>query len=295
MITILEVIASIATICACLIALYSVLPIKDWLNVAPIATDTLVSSTATINPTLNAMIQQISTPLSTEITDDKGVSMVLIPAGEFTMGSPNGNNDEKPAHTVYLNEFYIDKFEVTNASYRVCVEDGECEALTKSMRFTLAQYDQHPVAFIKWDQAGTYCQWRGGHLPTEAEWEKAARGINKLTYPWGDGFDCDRVNLATCVGDTVTVGSYEGGKSPYGSYDMAGNVWEWVEDWYSEVYYTNSRVDNPTGADSGRMRVVRGGAWDSSYLDSRTYTRDGAYPSGVKDNIGFRCASDSNP
>ena len=251
------------------------------------------------------------TPLPTEITDSKDVQMMLVPADEFTMGSNTGSDDESPAHTVYLDAYYIDKYEVTNAYYiaynATCVGAGECRwpypgSSTRSSYIGRPQYDNYPVIYVSWFEAKAYCEWRGARLPTEAEWEKAARGVDGRTYPWGEEIDCSLANYAHCTGsnltggDTMAVGSYIDGISPYGLYDMGGNVWEWVEDWYSRTYYQNSPDANPPGPDSGDYRVLRGGAWniggDSSVASSHRYFYG---PSAKYDNIGFRCAKDTNP
>lgn len=229
-----------------------------------------------------------------------GTTMVLVSAGSFSMGSLNLPN-EQPIHEVNLNSFYIDKFEVTNALYRECVSSGNCvvpsklSSETRPSYFNNPDFDNYPIIFVDWNMANVYCQWRGMRLPTEAEWEKAARGIDGRTYPWGEDIDCSFGNFApdkvSCTGDTTEVGIYETGKSPYGAYDMAGNVWEWVSDWFSESYYGVSPFDNPLGPETGVDRVQRGGAWVSPQTDFRSAYRDHRPPaeSGARSK-GFRCA-----
>ena len=216
--------------------------------------------------------------------------MVRVPAGEFTMGSDNGDSDEKPVHRVYLDEFYIDKFEVTNEEYAKCVDAGSCSENPKYDEFT----DQRqPVVGVDWNQADTYCKWAGKRLPTEAEWEKAARGTDGRTYPWGEEIDCTMANYDNCGHNkTKPVGSYPSGASPYGAMDMAGNVWEWCADWYDNNYYCNSPSRNPTGPTSGKYRVLRGGSWLDleGYRYLRTSARDRVGPSNRLSFIGFRCA-----
>jgi formylglycine-generating enzyme required for sulfatase activity len=197
-----------------------------------------------------------------------GALLVFVPAGEFTMGSDDGNSDEQPAHTVYLDAFAIDRTEVTNAQYARCVQAGACRPPGSSSSYTRAnyfadpRYADHPVIYVSWDDARAYCAWAGRRLPTEAEWEKAARGTDGRTYPWGDEWDASKANTSEAgPGDTTPVGAYPQGASPYGALDMAGNVWEWVADWYGEDYYRESPGENPLGPASGTNRVVRGGSW----------------------------------
>jgi formylglycine-generating enzyme required for sulfatase activity len=248
---------------------------------------------------------QISTPTATilpaEITDAKGVQMILIPAGEFTMGSNTGDGDEKPVHKVYLDAYYMDKLEVTNVFYSACVSADACkppthkDAFTRSSYYGNPQYDDYPVVYVNWDMAKTYCEWRGARLPTEAEWEKAARGTDAPTYPWGQAVECQKANYQACIDGTSPAGYFEDGKSPYGVYDMAGNVWEWVADWYSENYYGISLRSNPLGPDSGQARVMRGGSWTRSEYDIRTSNRIRYASTYDNFDVGFRCAMDVTP
>jgi formylglycine-generating enzyme required for sulfatase activity len=218
--------------------------------------------------------------------------MIYVPAGEFTMGSLDADRDardeEKPAHTVNLDAFWIDKTEVTNAQYQKCVEAGACKEPTCWDKGDLNGVDQ-PVVCVTWDDAQTYAAWAGGRLPTEAEWEKAARGTDERLYPWGDeAADCDKANFKGCMGRTVTVGSYPDGASPYGALDMAGNVWEWVADWYDEGYYQDSPTRNPQGPNSGERRALRGGSFDMSESRLRNAFRIGNMPAYSNWDLGFR-------
>jgi formylglycine-generating enzyme required for sulfatase activity/predicted Ser/Thr protein kinase len=219
--------------------------------------------------------------------------MVYVPAGEFIMGSDEGDSDEQPVHTVYLDAFYIDRTEVTNAQYRACVEAGACDALRYTTYYDNADYAQHPVVYVNCDDAEAYCRWAGKRLPTEAEWEKAARGTDGRTYPWGEGIDCDHAQYDECDGETVPVGSKPKGASPYGALDMAGNVLEWVADWYDSGYYSQSPARNPPGPDSGEYRVLRGGSWYYSQRHAACTFRDRNYSRRRNFNVGFRCARGS--
>ena len=239
------------------------------------------------------LMKKKSTPLAAEITDSKNAVMVLVPEGDFVMGSDNGDEDERPVHTVYLDEFYIDKYEVTNSDYRVCVVDGVCKPPQDMTNYNNPEYENHPVVHVDWEMARTYCDWRDAQLPTEAQWEKAARGMDARTYPWGEGIACSQANYLSCIEDTQPFDSYAGSLSPYGAYNMAGNVWEWVADWYSPAYDV-SETDNPVGAESGERRVLRGGGWNQHEYLLRTSARLGVVPTDVFLSFGFRCASDVN-
>ncbi|MCZ6679725.1 MAG: formylglycine-generating enzyme family protein [Candidatus Poribacteria bacterium] len=226
-----------------------------------------------------------------------GAEMVLIPAGEFQMGSDEGKDHEKPVHTVYVDAFYIDVYEVTNAQFQKFVEaTGHRKPLPF---YDKPKYNQpnKPVIGISWESARDYSEWAGKRLPTEAEWEKAARGgLEGQRYPWGDSINPDQANYGHNVEQPTPVGSYPPENS-YGLYDMMGNVGEWCADWYRPDYYQNSPKRNPTGASSGgpgELRVVRGGhyglgaEWFSNA--SRRYSSDGrSY------NHGFRCAKSVSP
>jgi formylglycine-generating enzyme required for sulfatase activity len=232
--------------------------------------------------------------------------MVLVPAGEFTMGSNDGGADEKPVHQVYLDAFWIDVYEVTNALYKKCVDVGTCQppaslsSAKQSSYFGNSQFDNYPVTYVSWDDAKTYCEWAGKRLPTESEWEKAARGTDMRVYPWGNQWDGSKANVELRVGDTTPVGSYPAGASPYGVLDMAGNVWEWVVDWHDIHYYANSPSRNPQGPSSGQYRTLRGGGWADDYYYARaanrydftypTFRFDFYYPTFRYNFVGFRCA-----
>jgi formylglycine-generating enzyme required for sulfatase activity len=236
---------------------------------------------------------------SVEVSEKDDMKLLYVPAGEFAMGSENGEDNEKPAHTVFLDSFWVDQTEVTNSMYALCVNDGKCnvpgskESLTRKNYYGDAQYNNYPVIFVDWNMAKTYCEWAGRRLPTEAEWEKVARGTEAFVYPWGNAMpDKNLLNYKDVNGDTTEVGIYPKGASPYGALDMAGNVWEWVNDWFASDYYQNSPASNPLGPESGSTHVLRGGSWNlNDDLVRSTYR--GTHPSEPNLGIGFRCAMDA--
>jgi len=216
---------------------------------------------------------------------------VTVPAREFMMGSKDGESNESPVHTVYLDSFEIGMYEVTNEQYYQCAKAGVCY-LPRNSNYDIAEYLDHPVVDVSWFDAQTFCEWNDpdGRLPTEAEWEKAARGTDGRTYPWGREINDTYLNYNSNVGNSTPVGYYEKGISPYGAYDMAGNVWEWVADWYDESYYTSSPEANPTGPEDGSSRVLRGGSWGNVYNNVRSAFRNWNNPSRFYNSVGFRCS-----
>jgi formylglycine-generating enzyme required for sulfatase activity len=222
-------------------------------------------------------------------------SMVLVPAGKFTMGSSTGDADEQPAHLVYVDAFLMDIFEVTVRQYAAFLQATGANSPSDWMTVTQPAYEKYPVTNIDWADATAYCKWVGKRLPTEAEWEKAARGTDDRLYPWGnDPPTPRRANYGKTGshshGALTPVGTWEGGKSPYGIYDMAGNVWEWVGDWYDNDYYKNSPPQNPIGPLSGESKVLRGGSWDSDPKQLRSTLRYFHRSGHQHKNYGFRCA-----
>ncbi|MBI2059139.1 MAG: SUMF1/EgtB/PvdO family nonheme iron enzyme [Nitrospirae bacterium] len=305
-------------------------------------TNTVQTSAATQVAPLASCNGQAFECCATEAYD----CMIAIPAGTFVQGSKTGEGyaSENPRRLVTLSNYYSDKYEVTNANYKACVTAGDCTAPSSANSYTRtpyygnATYDNYPVIYVNWQQSVDYCTWKGRRLPTEAEWEKAARGpadgslvgvssgqcasadaagtgndanCNIRPFPWGGtittsvpyatGADCTKLNyekyyesggvLSSCVGDTSLAGNYASGASPYGVLDMAGNVWEWVNDWYEATYYSSAPSTDPPSPTSGTYRVIRGGSWIYRSNGARSVNRysfnDPPAPSG---SLGFRCA-----
>ncbi len=237
-----------------------------------------------------------SVSVSITIVSAVALTWVTVPAGNFLMGSTTGDDDEKPPHSVYLNAYQIGKYEVTNEQYAQCVKTGVCQpALDRQgqpYRYIDPQYARHPVVYVSWYSAVAFCTWAGGRLPTEAEWEKAARGTDGRTYPWGNQApNATLVNYDENVEDTTQVGTYPAGASPYGALDMAGNAWEWTADWYDDEYYPDSPSANPVGPETGYHRVLRGGSsWDSARQIRTSYRAGPSVHEMPPNSIGLRCA-----
>lgn len=262
----------------------------------PIQAVTEMSNPATITPipTFSAYATRVSTA--------DGMMQVYVPAGEFKMGSPEedpeAREDEKPQHPVILNAYWIDQTEVTNSQYAACVQAAGCapprysHSKTRGQYYDNPRYTDYPVVWVFWEDARKYCDWAGRRLPTEAEWEKAARGTDQRLYPWGnENPNCALANgYSECSKDTDAVGSYPDGASPYGALDMAGNVWEWVADWYGEDYYAHSLSSNPAGPPDGEARVLRGGGFYGGWDLIRAAFRSAHSDDTRGDDIGFRCA-----
>jgi len=282
---------------------------------------------------LSACHQPLAQPL---VEQDE---MILVQAGEFLMGSPEGTDsfsDERPQRSVLLSPFWMDRHEVTNAQYEQFVRaTGHRQPENPNPAVTLweqgrpvAGSDQHPVVNVSWHDAAAYCRWAGKRLPTEAEWEKAARGADGRLYPWGNEWDFKRANSASywagrtiefkdgtewkafwVTGEgariskergvkgealTMPVGSFPEGASPYGLLDMAGNASEWVQDWFEPYYYSKAPLTNPKGPAGILLKVVRGGSWLKPAKSLRTADRDYGYPDDRPSGTGFRCARDAS-
>jgi len=231
-------------------------------------------------------------------TGDEGREMVQIPEGPFTMGSNEGDPDEAPEHQVYLKGFYLDQKEVTQEEYMRFAK------MTKRPvpRIEVFEDDQSKIfqpgfaaMSVSWDEAAAYCKWAGKRLPTEAEWEKGGRGESKKRYPWGDKFVTNAANVDGSEDGykyLAPPGSFDAGRSPYGLYDMTGNVAEWVEDSYDEHYYKKSPFRDPKGPENADLKVVRGGSWRETEHNARLSKRFAAKHWRTDVTIGIRCASD---
>ena len=300
-------------------------------NQVPVVVEPTSTSSPTNEPTLvipSATVETIvptSTPTETALpgisnqrtSSIDGMPQIYIPEGTFRMGGMDVRSapDERPAHDVTLHSYWMDQLEVTNAMYLLCVRTGPCTPPQdfKSQRrpkyFNNPEFNDYPVIYVTWGQAKTYCEWAGGRLPTEAEWERAARGNDWRTFPWGeDKANGLYANYNMLVGDTSRVGTYPLGASPFGVLDMAGNVAEWTNDFYNPtIYETLTDALNPTGPETSAnlRRVVRGGTLGDAEINIRVAKRSAvvgsdlgslpdssAYLGDFSPRIGFRCVAD---
>jgi eukaryotic-like serine/threonine-protein kinase len=262
--------------------------------------------------------QVTSTPENIKISPNDGMTQLYIPAGAFVMGGldVHRKENELPAREVYLSAYWMDQVEVTNGMYKLCVDNGTCRppaqirSDNREEYFGSPEFQDYPVVQVTWHDANTYCQWAGRRLPTEAEWERAARGDDKRNFPWGDELPNQyNSNSLNIIGDTSRVGSYAEGVSPFGVLDMAGNVSEWVADRYRPDYYGISPFENPNGPSESEvfhvLRVIRGGSFQDDWIKLRLANRsflDGPNPLAQPTEdayygrssvlIGFRCAAD---
>jgi formylglycine-generating enzyme required for sulfatase activity len=274
--------------------------------------------------TATPLIDNTPTPTlrigSSTTRDADGMLMMYVPAGSFVMGSaqndPDAFSHEKPQHEVYQDVFWMDAYEVSNAMFAAFVSQTDYRTLAERQGFSYMYDDSYkwipidginwrnpmgpetyaddmlPVVHVSYDDATVYCQWAGGRLPTEAEWEKAARGEDGRTYPWGNTFDPDKLHHYSSSGP-VSVDLFPQGKSPYGIYQMAGNAFEWTKDWYRSDYYGISTRENPTGPSAGEYRAIRGGSWNNSQKNVRAAHRDYSMPNYMNHLLGFRCVMDA--
>lgn len=277
----------------------------------------IIAALTALAPTATPPPPPTETPIPTPapLVDEKtGARMLFMPAGVFRLGNDEGEADQKPSLIVRLDSFYIDETEVTNGQYQQCVAAEVCalplntSATFYSSYYGNAAYDDYPVIYVTWYQADTFCRWREARLPSEAEWERAASfdpaALVKYQFPWGDTFDGERLNFCDrgCTRDyrdetvndgyqdTAPVGSYPEGRSPIGALDMAGNVMEWVNDWYQFDYYAEATDANPLGPVEGVTRSLRGGSWLSPAEDVTAMSRSHFDPTVARANLGFRCA-----
>ncbi|MBK8783605.1 MAG: SUMF1/EgtB/PvdO family nonheme iron enzyme [Anaerolineales bacterium] len=227
-----------------------------------------------------------------------GMEQVYVPEGNFLMGKGEvRKNADSPMHIIYLDAFWMDKYEVSNAMYLKCLQAGTCtDMVSDNITYRNWVYRDHPVTYVAWEQAGLYCQWAGRRLPTEAEWEKAARGTDGRQYPWGDELPNPRLaNFdGTMIHEAVSIYRYPLGASPYGALNMSGNVREWVTDWYGEDYYLVMPYANPTGPETGFERSLRGGSYSEDKNEVTTTNRMRHEPQSAGLSRGFRCAQDVN-
>ncbi len=285
----------------------------------PAGTATAVASGTASAVPLAANTAMPKPPVPTRAAEAPS-DMVLVPAGEFVMGCQErpGCATNEPSHAVFLDAFFIDRTEVTGSAYAACVDAGMCKVpasshapdTTKYCNFASPGRGNHPVNCLDWQRANAFCRWAGKRLPTEAEWEKAAAGTEGRDYPWGDALpSCSTavmlVNLDSSLASTGEpdggcgrkstwpVASKPEGASPYGAFDMAGNVAEWVADWYDAEYYAASPRDNPKGPASGEDRITRGGAFKNDRAWLATFSRMPRHPASLSYLNGVRCARDA--
>lgn len=233
------------------------------------------------------------TPESTKVSPQDGMTEISIPAGEFIMGSGEDQRSDNIQHRIYLDAYWMDRLEVTNAMYAGCLQAGACtHPANYDTYFGVWAYRDYPVVYVNWYQADQYCRWAGRGLPTEAQWEKAARGTDGRRYPWGDQLPNPRLvnfNLSL-IGEPVPVYRYPLGASPYGVLNMSGNVREWIADWYGEFYYQSSPATDPTGPSTGTERSLRSGSYAEDQQQISVYTRFKHEPGSAGLSRGFRCA-----
>ena len=272
------------------------IPISPTRTSQPATTQTVETAMPIPLPTTTSASLELGVG-STMSSEKDGMILVYVPAGEFSMGNDSGWQEESPIHTVNLDAFWIDRTEVTNAMYAKCVQEDSCAQPSNTTRFDDANYADHPVVYISWHDANQYCAWAGRRLPTEAEWEKTARGTDERVFPWGDAIDCSLANYwgeeNGCVDDTTPVGNYPDGASPYGALDMTGNVLEWVSTLFAKYPYDST--DGREDSSASGHRVLRGGSWNVTAEFTRGSRRDWYNPVVKRNYVGFRCAMSVSP
>lgn len=225
------------------------------------------------------------------------MELVYVPTGDFLMGASPYDSarepNEEPRHTVFLDAFWISKTQVTNTMFNACAAAGVCAysvSHTTNPHYLDPFYASHPVVYVSWEMAQTYCEWTGGRLPTEAEWEKAARGPDGARYAWGEELPRLKfVNAGNEYGTTTTVGLFPYGKSYYGAFDMGGNLREWVSDWFDPDYYQYAPASNPTGPETGEKKVLKGASFSDEFRYCRVSNRLSHEPGSPGIVRGFRC------
>lgn len=282
---------------------------------------TAVAATLTAQPQPTSIPTSVASPAAGAVAQNPvdGATLVYIAAGEFTMGLTDAQINDlvamcaactsgdftaaKPVHPVYLRAFWIYRTEITNRMYAQCVRAGMCKLPAQTSSATRADYwdnplyADYPVVYVDWFAADQYCRWAGGRLPTAAEWEKAARGVDGRLFPWGNSApNASLANTKGVMGDTTPVASYPQGESVYGVQDMAGNVWEWVADWHEPDYYHFSVYENPVGPETSRQgrRSGRGGSWFWAAGYASSAHHDWWEPGNSDNGVGFRCAIELN-
>jgi eukaryotic-like serine/threonine-protein kinase len=296
-----------------------VLPVATVVVMGCSPANTVSSESRNLTITRKSNVEEIG---RTKVASNDDMTLLYVPAGEFLMGTETGLTDEQPIHKVYLDAYWIDQTEITNAMYAKCVDAGKCGKPSSLVFYGDPAYASHPVEYVSWKDAVNYCTWAGRRLPTEAEWEMAATWDpytnQQRIYPWGNDYDCRKGNFddetelddslmqdgeVSCDGfvRSAPVGSFPEGASVYGALDLGGNVWEWVHDAFIEVdpfnasiqnYYSVSPLENPQGVDPSitEYRSMRGGSYNFTFGYGRSayrlwYGLDDSY-----EGVGFRCA-----
>ena len=263
-------------------------------------------------PSAKASVKEPEISTKSKINPVDGAEMVYIPPGEFLMGAdsdPDAKKNEKPSHKVYLDGFYIYKYEVTYRQFKKFLRETGYKPLGNWKRGDKPGREDHPVMYTTYPDVEEYCRWAKVKLPTEAQWEKAARGTDGRKFPWGEKWNPENCNNADLSGKqilsamadihngrgTLPVGSVPGDMSPYGVMDMAGNINEWCRDWYKSGYYKKSPEKNPQGPEKGTERSTRGGAWSMKMQRCRATSRWSGSVESNLDDYGFRCVVEENP